>query len=255
MSTIRGRLHFSPSWQVTLALALLALGFLVAAQLRSEAPRVRYTTQERGPLVETAQRLGEAQALLKQRLLDLDGQIREVQQAGEGSAGLIRDLNAGLEAARVAAGLVPLQGPGLVLQLEDASGGAPPGQGTGDYTISGQDLRTVVEELWLAGAEAVAVNDERIVTSSAILDLGGLILVNQAYLAPPYRITAIGPADLFGVVTSSAGFADFMRARVDAYGLRLSFAEPASVTVPAFAATIGLRYGRPVEPATSGAGG
>ena len=255
MSHGRAHVHFSPSWQTTLALALLALGFLVAAQLRSEAPRTRYTTQERGPLIETAQRLEEAQALLKQRLLDLDGQIREVQQTGEGSAGIIRDLNARLERARIAAGLVPLEGPGLVLQLEDAASSVPPGQGADDYRVSGQDLRTTVEELWLAGAEAVAVNDERIVSTSAIIDLGGVILVNQAYLAPPYRITAIGAADLFDVVTTSAGFTDFVRARVDAYGLRVSFAEPERVSVPAYAGPITLRYGRPVTDAGATGGG
>ncbi len=255
MSAVRGRLHFSPSWQITLAIALLVLGFLVAAQLRAEPPRVRYTTQERGPLIEASQRLQEAQAVLRQRISDLDGEIRALQQSGEGSAGLIRDLNSQLEAARVAAGLVPLEGPGLVLQVEDAAGGVAPGQAAGDYAVSGQDLRTIAEELWLAGAEAIAINDERIVASSAVVDLGSLILVNQAYLAPPYRISAIGPGDLFDVVSSSAGFSDFIRARVDAFGLRLSFAEPERVALPAYAGAIGLRYGRPVSDASAGAGG
>ena len=49
--TITARLRAIPSWQVTLGVALLGLGFLVAAQLAGEGPRVRYTTQERSPLV------------------------------------------------------------------------------------------------------------------------------------------------------------------------------------------------------------
>ena len=52
---VSARLRRIPSWQVTLGLALLALGFLIAAQLRSEAPLVQYTTDERAPLVTTAQ--------------------------------------------------------------------------------------------------------------------------------------------------------------------------------------------------------
>ena len=51
------RLRAIPTWQVTLGVALLALGFLIAAQLASEGPRVRYTTQERTPLVETDSRV------------------------------------------------------------------------------------------------------------------------------------------------------------------------------------------------------
>ena len=60
-----------PSWQVTLGAALLGLGFLIAAQLAAEGPRVRYTTQERSPLVETAIELQAQQEALKQQILDL----------------------------------------------------------------------------------------------------------------------------------------------------------------------------------------
>lgn len=255
MSTVRARFHASPSWSLTLGIALLVLGFLVAAQLRSEPPRVRYTTQERGPLVETAQRLEASQVQLKQRILDVDREIRAIQQSGEGSAGQIRELNTRLEQARIAAGLVPLEGPGLVLQLEDSGSPVPPGESVGDYVVSGQDIRTLVEELWLAGADAIAINDERVVASSAILDIGGLLLVNQAYLAPPYRITAIGPDDLFDALSGSAGFVDFVRARVDTYGIRVSFAEPGSVSVPAYAGSVSLRYGKPAAPPVGGEDG
>lgn len=255
MTALRSRFRTSPPWSLTLGVALLVLGFLVAAQLRSEPPRVRYTTQERGPLLETAAQLEASQAQLKQRILELDGQIRVIQQSGEGSAGAIRDLNAQLEQARVAAGLVPLEGPGLMLQLDDSEAPVLPGESLADYVVSGQDIRTIVEELWLAGADAIAINSERVVANSAILDIGGLLLVNQAYLAPPYRITAIGPDDLFDVLSDSAGFVDFVRARVDAYGIRVSFAEPGTVAVPAYAGSVALRYGRPATPAAPGQGG
>jgi hypothetical protein len=75
MSALAARVRAIPSWQVTLGLALLALGFLIAAQLASEGPRVRYTTQERSPLVETAIDLQAQQDELKARILDLRAQI------------------------------------------------------------------------------------------------------------------------------------------------------------------------------------
>ena len=56
----------------------------------------------------------------------------------------------------------------------------------------------MVEELWLAGAEAVSSQRRaRRARSSAIIDIGGSILVNSAYLSPPYQVKAIGPADLY----------------------------------------------------------
>jgi uncharacterized protein YlxW (UPF0749 family) len=239
------------SWQITLGLALLALGFLIAAQLRTEAPRVRYASNERVALVETATELQGRQDMLKQRLLDLRKEIQNLESQGQGSAALLKDLGGRLRDARVAAGLTALQGPGLVLQLRDSAKSVPAGENPTDYLVSARDLRSVVEELWLAGAEAVAVNGERVTAAGAIIDIGGSVLLNSAYLSPPYQISAIGPPDLFDQVNGSVGFRDFVRARVEAFGLQVGFAELKDVTIPAYAGTINLRYARPSAPAAS----
>jgi len=104
----------------------------------------------------------------------------------------------------------------------------------------------VVEQLWGAGAEAIAVNGERITPTTSAIDIGTSVLVNAAYLAPPYQVTALGPDDLYDRLAAAPGFIDFVRARAEAYGIRLSFAEPPSVDVPAFAGTVSLRYSRPI---------
>jgi uncharacterized protein YlxW (UPF0749 family) len=252
MSALVGRIRTIPSWQLTLSAALLALGFLIAAQLRSEGPLVRYTTQERSPLVETARQLQSDQDQLKQQIADLDGKVRSLQQEGIGSSQVVEDLNRQLEQAREAAGLVAFEGTGIVLQLTDSTVPPPEGANQADYLVSGRDIRTVVEELWLAGAEAIGVNGERITASSGITDIGGTILVNSAYLAPPYQISAIGPSDLFDRLGKSAGFVDFMRARSQAFGIGVAVAEPPKVVVPAYLGTVNLRYSQPVDGSGSG---
>lgn len=252
------RLRSIPSWQITLGAALLVLGFLIAAQLGSENPRVRYTTQERTPLVETATELQTQQDQLKARILELRAAIGSVEGQGAGSADLIRQLNADLEEARIAAGLIPLTGTGIVLRLEDSQEPVPIDASQADYLVGSHDIRTVVEELWLAGAEAIAVNGERVVPTTSIIDIGASLLVNSAYLAPPYQVTALGPADLYDRLSSATGFVDFVRARGEGYGIRLSFAEPETVDMPAFAGTVTLRYSRPLvspSPAPVGATG
>ena len=243
--TVAARLCSIPSWQVTLGVALLGLGFLVAAQWASEGPRVRYTTQERSPLVETATDLQSDQERLKTAVLDLRARIQAEEQAGEGSAALVKDLNVELQSARIAAGLIPLTGSGIVLQIEDSLEPADPGGNTQDLLVGARDLRTIVEEMWQAGAEAVAVNGERMTPTTAVIDIGPSILVNSAYLAGPYQVTAIGPDDLYARLSASPGFVDFIRARAEAWGLRVSIAEPDSVDMPAFAGTVTLRYARP----------
>ena len=240
------RLRAIPSWQITLGVALLALGFLIAAQLASEGPRVRYTTQERTPLVETANELQSQQDDLKARILGLRSQIQGVQGQGEGSADLVRQLNGKLEQARIAAGLIALNGTGIVIQLDDSKAPVPPDGSESDYLVGSRDIRVVVRELWRAGAEAIAVNGERITPTSAIIDVGSSLLINSAYLTPPYQVTALGPSDLYDRVSASAGFVDFVRARGEGYGIQISLAEPDAVDLPAYIGTVTLRYSRPL---------
>ena len=99
---------FHPGWIAVAVLAarygirglFLGLGFLVAAQLASEGPRVRYTTQERSPLVETATELQAQQDGLKATILDLRERIQAAEQADAGSAAIVHQLNDELEDAR-----------------------------------------------------------------------------------------------------------------------------------------------------------
>ena len=244
MTALAGRIRRIPSWQVTLSVALLALGFLIAAQMAAEGPRVRYTSQERTPLVGTVQDLQAQQDQLKQQVLDARAAIQKLEAAGEGGAAVTKQLNDELQAARISSGLVAMTGPGLVIQLKDSTLPVPADGNAEDYLVSGGDVLTVVDQLWLAGAEGISINDERVVVSTAVVDIGGSVVVNGAYVAAPYQITAIGPKTLFDTLTRQPGFADFIRARSEAFGIGVSSATPDAVDLPAYAGSTNLRYGR-----------
>jgi uncharacterized protein YlxW (UPF0749 family) len=238
---ILGRLRRLPSVQVTLAIALLVLGFLIAAQIAAEGPRTRFSTEERSPLIETSLGLQAQQEALKAEIVRLRARIGDLEAQDPGAADSLRRLYADLEDARIAAGLIAVTGRGLAFKLEDG------GLGGVDALVTARDVRTLVNELWLAGAEGIAVNGERLVGSSAVLDIGGSILANSAYLTAPYTITAIGPADLYDRLRGSVNFVAFVQGRVDQSGLRLSVAELDKADLPAFAGTVSLRYAAPVE--------
>ncbi|MEO7663496.1 MAG: DUF881 domain-containing protein [Candidatus Limnocylindrales bacterium] len=246
MTAVMNRIRALPSWQVTLTGALLVLGFLIAAQLAAEGPRVRYTSQERAPLIETALGLQAQQDALQARILELRAQIVTIEGREPGSEALVKELNAALDTARISGGLIQITGSGIVFRMEDAE---QAGSGT-DSLVTARDLRTLVQELWLAGAEAVSINGERVTTSTAVLDIGNAILVNSAYLAPPYLLNAIGPDDLYERLSASPSFVEFVQTRIEPYGLRFSFAELPDVTVGAYAGTIRSRYARP-DPSAS----
>ncbi len=251
MTGLARRVRSIPTWQVTLGLALLALGFLIAAQLAAEGPRIRYTSQERSPLVETALELQRQQDRLKAQIVDLREQIQGLEEQGQGTTAIVRELNNRLEQARISAGLIPLTGTGLVLRLADSTQAVPADANESDYLVTARDIRTVIDELWLAGAEAVAVNTERVTTSTGVLDIGHSILVNSAYLAPPYQVSAIGPPDLLDQLGLSQGWREFIQTRRGTFGLDIAFAEPEVVDMPQFAGGLNLRESHAVPSGAS----
>jgi uncharacterized protein YlxW (UPF0749 family) len=97
----------------------------------------------------------------------------------------------------------------MVVSLTDGSGGGlvEPGDAPADSRVRDADVQFVVNELWAAGAEAVAINDERLTSLSAIRNAGDAILVDlQPLNGPTYRIEAIGdPEDMQVEFARSAG--------------------------------------------------
>jgi uncharacterized protein YlxW (UPF0749 family) len=244
------RWHRPASWQITLALALLALGFLVAVQFQSQTPRARYSTQERPPLVETALELSDRQAGLKASIVDLRAQIQKLENDASAEDAAVGVLNTQLTEAKIAAGLVGLTGPGVALQFDDAHGPLPPDASASDYRVQAEDLRDLLSALWLNGAEAIAINGERITVTTAITDIGGTVLVNSAYLAPPYTITAIGATGLYDQLIASDALRSLLEARVQPFGLELRAGQLDKVDVPAYSGNVRLVEVRPV-PETS----
>ena len=96
----------------------------------------------------------------------------------------------------MAAGLVAMTGPGLVIQLTDSSAAVPQGSDEPDYLVSGQDVRASSRSCGWPGRRASRSTASGSRSSTAIVDIGGSVLVNSAYVAPPYQVSAIGPADM-----------------------------------------------------------
>lgn len=141
----------------------------------SRATLVRRVTTER-----------ERVADLQDRIVDLrerNGQLeREVTQARSTYEGVVTRLRR----VQTRTGYVAVSGPGVVLTLGD---GPPEIE---DSQVQDRDLRIVVNGLWRLGAEAIAINGQRLTALSAIRSSGLVIRVNKVSLSPPYRIEAIG---------------------------------------------------------------
>ncbi len=131
-----------------------------------------------------------------------------------------------LAAEEVVAGISPASGPGLRVVLSDSTGAAAGNR------ILDRDLQTVVNALWAAGAEAVAVDGERLTAQSAIRQAGSAILVNFQPLSPPYEVTAIGDPVELATDFGASHAADRMRSLEQLYGLHFDYSRVAELTLP-----------------------
>lgn len=110
-------------------------------------------------------------------------------QSAELSASLA-DTESRLDEVAAAVGAEAVEGPGVRVTVDDAA------SGTDEGTILDTDLQLLVNGLWQAGAEAVAINGQRLTTLTAIRTAGQAITVNFRSLSPPYVVSAIGDPDV-----------------------------------------------------------
>ncbi len=133
------------------------------------------------------------------------------------------------------------QGPGLVVTLKDSE--AAPKNGTTAGQVRDIDLNVVVNALWSAGAEAIAINDIRIGPGTFIRQAGSVILINITPIQSPYVVTAIGDANPMSVALVRGSTGDFLSSASSVNGIALTSAADSSLSLPA----LDLRVTRTVQ--------
>jgi uncharacterized protein YlxW (UPF0749 family) len=115
------------------------------------------------------------------------------------------------------------------------------------WTIHYQDLQDIVNVLWASGAEAIAVNGQRIVPSTAFHYAGVNILVNNASrLSGPYTVIALGdPPALANGIGNPDQLAE-LKSRNRIYGLGFSWLRSTRLSVPVYDATFLVKYAQPL---------
>lgn len=184
--------------------AVLALFGLLVATAAVQRIRTEPVLQaERAALIEridtqstrVEELRGEVQAL-ERTVQDLQQSVLSMSRAGQ-------EVQAQLERLGLVTGTVPATGPGMIVTVDDA----PQTGGDGRGQVLDTDLRRLVNGLWVAGAEAIAIDAQRITSATAIRGAGSAITVNFRSLTPPYIVTALGNPDTLParLVESDAG--------------------------------------------------
>ena len=236
------------------AFALALVGFLLAVAYQQVVAGAAGNSRTRADLAaEVAQRRAEADKLARdaEGLRDEVSRDREQALAADPELQRLRDLEARTGLARV-------QGNGVVVTVSDAPAAVDPVTGRVDPDNLGRvldrDLQAIANALWQSGAEAIAVNGQRLTATSTIRAAGEAILVDFRPIARPYQLSAIGPDGIDKRLAESATGKQFKRF-VENYRMVFEIKARNGLTLPA-GADPGLRYATPPPPSAppSGAG-
>jgi uncharacterized protein YlxW (UPF0749 family) len=221
----------SPIFRYLLAIVLAVVGFLVVTSSKApSAPRL----SRRARLVDLIQREDDRTRRLRAQLDDLQQDLDDLEAGDSARQRELAALSAQRDALAPFAGLAAVRGRGLSVVLSDSSLREAPTGDPNDLVIHEQDLQAVINALWAAGAEAIAINGERITGRSAVRCVGNTLLLHGSVYAPPYRIWAVGPSAALeeGLDRSE----DVERFRIAAEDFRLGFTvrREAMLALPAF---------------------
>jgi uncharacterized protein YlxW (UPF0749 family) len=218
---------------------LLAFGLLVGVAFQQAARSEPAGEASRDELVGQVRDLRQELADTRTRTADLRADLEAGRTAALEASVRGRELSDRLDRLGTAAGALPLTGPGLVIEADDG-----PTDVADPQVVLDTDLQILVNGLWVSGAEAVAINGQRITALSAIRIAGDAITVNYRSLARPYVVTALGdPDDLAARFVESAGGTWWLNLR-SIYDLTFEMTTEDELTVPA-APEFALRHARP----------
>ncbi|RZU75762.1 uncharacterized protein YlxW (UPF0749 family) [Micromonospora kangleipakensis] len=229
---------------------VVAIGFLFSVAYRETMAEEPGRAKARAGLIaEIKQRESETDRLTARADQLREEVSRQRDAALSGSqASRLRNLEAGTGLARV-------RGDGVVVRLADAAEDkdAVTGADAGPSRVLYSDLQKVANALWAAGAEAVAVNGQRLTATSTIRSAGEAILVDYRPVTGPYEVAAIGPGSMRDRFDDSRA-ASLMREVARSTGLSFGVKEAEDLTLPA-APQPRLRYAEPsVSPSPSPSG-
>ncbi|MEQ8236217.1 MAG: DUF881 domain-containing protein [Syntrophomonadaceae bacterium] len=170
--------------------------------------------------------------------------LREKLTNAASESQLTADLQAELKKANMTAGLVPVFGPGIVVTLNDSPRAIKTGDDPNALLVHDIDILNIVNEMRASGAEAIAVNDQRITAMSEIRCAGTTILVNWNKVAPPFVIKATGNPQL---LESGLSIRGGKLEELKSFGLQTQLVKSDYIEIPAYNGVIKYEYTKPQE--------
>lgn len=196
------------SWEIPVSILCIPLGVMI--YMATIKPSTRSTrdlpSTVSGRLDSVDDNILQKNTQLSSQVNVLQQQVTKLQNAMADESKQGKVLNQDLQDTKEFAGLTDAEGPGITVTLRDSTKPLPPDTAVTDKIIHDVDVLRVVNELWASGAEAIAINGHRLSIGSSIRCVGPTVLIDDAKVASPIVVRAIGDAStLEGALETPGG--------------------------------------------------
>lgn len=185
---------------------------------------------------------------LKERVDELAAEVAAFEQAAPGDEHK-DELQARIGEMAAPAGMTALRGPGLVVSLNDSPLDGSRVDDPNDLVIHEQDLHAVINALWSGGAEAMSVNGQRVLSTTAVRCVGSVLLLHGRTYSPPYVIRTIGDGETLGNALARDEAVQRFAAAARDFQLGFTVEPAAALHLPPHEGTAALQVARPADDA------
>ena len=233
------------AWRIAVPVVVLGAGVLFS----TSAETAQGTDLRAGRRLELTALIAERNQQVRageERAAGLRAAVEATTRLRSASDARVAAAQAAADALRNPAGLAPVRGPALTVELNDApprpDGQLPPGATVNDIVVHQQDVQAVVNALWAGGAEAMTIMGQRVISTGAVRCVGNTLLLYGRTYSPPFRVTAIGPvADLRGALDTSGAVAAYRQAAQD-FDLGYTVTDEGEKSMPGYTGQVSLPY-------------
>jgi len=227
---------------IMISLVLFIFSFIIGAQLNTVGNTdIISTGMREAELLAELQKINDKYDTMKEEYEKSQAIVEEYKTSASSNDTLIASMKISLDNAKLLAGLTTVKGEGVVIILQDST---DTNMSIEAGLVHDTDIMSIVNELRAAGAEAISVNGQRILSTTAIRCVGPTIQINGTKVASPFHIKAIGNAKyLESALNIKGGVVDSLKV----YGIQVEISTDEGITIDKYNDTLVLKYASEVK--------
>ena len=184
-------------------------------------------------------------AALQKEAAGLRAQVEDLSKADQ-TPGATSSVISSASALAPSVGLGAVSGKALRVTLDDAPlSENPDGVDANMLVVHQQDIQMVVNTLWSGGAEAMTIQGQRVISTTAVKCVGNTVVLHGVAYAPPYVIEAIGDLNAMQKALDTSEAVRIYKEYVSAYQLGWSVERAGQVTMPAYTGAVAVGHATP----------